>query len=493
LWTVTEEDVMGRAGGFFTAIRQGSRPGGLRVFLTVATGLGVLLAGSLAPPAAASPGPEWLPLKGSYSNAVGCTWNNGCVAGYHGYPAVDFEVPYGTPVFAAGDGMLTAYTGCAPKSGPVACGPGNFGNAVRIAHPTRRDSWYAHLSRVARRSGPVRTGQLIGWTGRSGSSHNTHLHYEERWAGGRRGSQLNPGPMAALHDGRPVSYPRARRSATWQLPCGEQPGERCKARHKVRNQGFAGLPIGASFYGDWDGNGTVTPGVVRRTAAGRLQWHLRNSHAPGPANRIFTYGLASDVPVVGDWDGRGGDGIGVARRQAGRLAWYLRNGNGPGRVNRAFTYGLASDLPVVGNWDGKGGDGIGVARRQAGRLTWYLRNGTSAGRPNRAFRYGLASDLPVVGNWDGKGGDGIGVARRTAGRLRWYLRNRTSPGGPQRVFTYGMAAHTPITGNWDGRGGDTVGVLRGGAVGRLGWYLRNRNSAGRPHAVIAYGLASDAL
>jgi hypothetical protein len=53
------------------------------------------------------------------------------------------------------------------------------------------------------------------------------------------------------------------------------------------------------FVGDWNGNGTWTPGVLR---AG-TRWYLKNSFNGGAA----TVGLAKQTtgtPVVGDWDNR---------------------------------------------------------------------------------------------------------------------------------------------------------------------------------------------
>lgn len=135
---------MAAAGGFFSAGKKRCRSRRLRTVLAVAGILGGLVTASVNPGASASPVPEWLPLQGEHKNAIGCTWNNGCAGGYHGYPAVDFEVPYGTPVYAAGDGALTAYSGCDANGGPENCGPDNFGNAVKISHPSGRDSWYGH-------------------------------------------------------------------------------------------------------------------------------------------------------------------------------------------------------------------------------------------------------------------------------------------------------------------------------------------------------------
>ena len=54
-----------------------------------------------------------------------------------------------------------------------------------------------------------------------------------------------------------------------------------------RSFGYGGttdLPI----TGDWDGNGTFTPGVVRNGS----RWYLRNANTTGPGTIAFDYGRA---------------------------------------------------------------------------------------------------------------------------------------------------------------------------------------------------------
>ncbi|MGH9719360.1 MAG: hypothetical protein ACRD8O_04055 [Bryobacteraceae bacterium] len=65
------------------------------------------------------------------------------------------------------------------------------------------------------------------------------------------------------------------------------------------------------------------------------------------------FGLPGDVPVVGDWDGRGKTKIGVFRNGQ----WILdTNDDGlldsGDRVVPAF--GTNGDVPVAGNWTGSG-------------------------------------------------------------------------------------------------------------------------------------------
>jgi hypothetical protein len=92
-------------------------------------------------------------------------------------------------------------------------------------------------------------------------------------------------------------------------------------------------------------------------------WYLRNSNSGGAANITFNYGRPGDIPIVGDWDGNGTVTPGVVRKGT----WYLRNGNLGGVADVApFNYGRPGDIPIVGDWqgpwDGSRAATAGVAR-----------------------------------------------------------------------------------------------------------------------------------
>ena len=83
---------------------------------------------------------------------------------------VDFGAASGTPVMAAGNGVIEK-----------ASWFGGYGRYVRVRHVNAYSTAYAHLSRYARGIKPgarVRQGQVIGYVGTSGRSTGPHLHYE---------------------------------------------------------------------------------------------------------------------------------------------------------------------------------------------------------------------------------------------------------------------------------------------------------------------------
>jgi murein DD-endopeptidase MepM/ murein hydrolase activator NlpD len=81
----------------------------------------------------------------------------------------DFDVPYGTDVYATGDGSVI-------ESG---WNSGGFGNYIVIDHGYGLQTVYGHLSNIkVVRGQNVKRGELIGISGNSGLSSGPHLHYQ---------------------------------------------------------------------------------------------------------------------------------------------------------------------------------------------------------------------------------------------------------------------------------------------------------------------------
>jgi len=103
------------------------------------------------------------------------------ILGYaRAHQGVDFGAGGGTPVLAAGDGVVV-------RAGRW----GGYGNWLQIRHSGGWDTGYAHLSRYAKGLRPgmkVRQGQVVAYVGSTGMSTGPHLHYEV-WQRGRR---VNP-------------------------------------------------------------------------------------------------------------------------------------------------------------------------------------------------------------------------------------------------------------------------------------------------------------
>lgn len=95
------------------------------------------------------------------------------------HQGTDFGASTGTPIMAAGDGIVK-FKGWS----------GGYGNFVMIQHNGTYATAYGHMSRFAniRQGGRVKQGQVIGYVGTTGRSTGPHLHYEVR----QNGRQVNP-------------------------------------------------------------------------------------------------------------------------------------------------------------------------------------------------------------------------------------------------------------------------------------------------------------
>ena len=84
------------------------------------------------------------------------------------HSGLDFTAPQGTPIYATGDGVVTA-----------AGNSSGTGNHVIINHGYGYETEYMHMVRVKAREGQhVKRGEVIGWVGSTGASTGPHCHYE---------------------------------------------------------------------------------------------------------------------------------------------------------------------------------------------------------------------------------------------------------------------------------------------------------------------------
>jgi len=102
---------------------------------------------------------------------------------HHG---IDIAERAGEPVFAVADGKIIGYSDkCTEvcvydesKGGwQKECNCGDYGNYVLIQH-NGFQTRYAHLSKVIKKNGEVKRGDIIGKVGSTGHSTGSHLHFE---------------------------------------------------------------------------------------------------------------------------------------------------------------------------------------------------------------------------------------------------------------------------------------------------------------------------
>jgi murein DD-endopeptidase MepM/ murein hydrolase activator NlpD len=86
------------------------------------------------------------------------------------HTGVDWAAPYGTPIYAAGNGTIE-------KEGWES----GYGKYIRVRHNNGYETAYGHMSAYARgveEGKRVHQGQVIGFVGSTGQSTGSHVHYE---------------------------------------------------------------------------------------------------------------------------------------------------------------------------------------------------------------------------------------------------------------------------------------------------------------------------
>jgi murein DD-endopeptidase MepM/ murein hydrolase activator NlpD len=251
--------------------------------------------GGDAEPAGASDGvsPLVLPVSpGDYAlssgfGSAGELWSSGEHTGQ------DFAAPVGTPVMAAGAGVVTVEN------------PDWAGNLVRIDHGGGVETLYAHLSRVDVVDGQtVAAGDHIGAVGDRGNSTGPHLHVEVR---------LDGVPVDPV---RVLDVPEAPRPT---YPNGEMPDDAlCSAtpdgvQHLACDAAVAYRLMAAAF--EQDNGETLCITDSYRSRAGQESAHLRK---PGLTAQPGTsvHGLGRAVDLCG----------GVESFSTSEHAWMVQHG-----------------------------------------------------------------------------------------------------------------------------------------------------------------------
>ena len=188
------------------------------------------------------------------------------------------------------------------------------------------------------------------------------------------------------------------------------------------NSFYYGNPSDVPLMGDWNCNGTATPGMYR-PSNGFV--YLRNTNDTGVADIDFFYGIPGDIPIVGDWNDDGCDTLGIYR--SGHV--FIKNTLGTGFADFDFWFGVAGDRPFTGDFDGENGTTVGLYRESTGFV--YFRDTLDTGPADFDFFYGAPSDRIMAGDWNGNGIDTVAVYRPATDKVYFRMTN-----------TFGVADYT---------------------------------------------------
>ena len=208
---------------------------------------------------------------------------------------------------------------------------------------------------------------------------------------------------------------------------------------------YFGNPGDVPFMGDWDCDGTDTPGLYRQSDG---FVYLRNSNTQGVADVRFFFGNPGDVPLAGDFNGGGCDTVSVYRPS--NATFYIINeigadGGGLGAAEMAYIFGNPGDKPFIGDFDGDGIDTPGLHRESTGLV--YYRNWNSEGVADAIFLFGNPGDRLVANDWNSDTIDSPAVFRPSATMAFFRFTNTT--GNADARFMFGEPEWLPVTGTFE--------------------------------------------
>ncbi|MDZ4759713.1 MAG: M23 family metallopeptidase [Alphaproteobacteria bacterium] len=157
------------------------------------------------------------------------------------HKGTDFAAARGTPIYAAGNGVVE-------RAGPFS----TFGNYVRIQHANGYETAYAHMNSFGRgikKGVRVRQGEVIGYVGTTGRSTGPHLHYEV-YVGGKAVNAMSLKlPTGRKLEGAQLEAFNAERARIDALRLGEIAGQTLVSAAPATPSAIQ-IPVGAASVPD---------------------------------------------------------------------------------------------------------------------------------------------------------------------------------------------------------------------------------------------------
>ncbi len=176
------------------------------------------------------------------------------------------------------------------------------------------------------------------------------------------------------------------------------------------------------------------------------------------------YGVAAfgDIPLVGDVNGDSQADYVIWREDTGE--WFAKSSGGV-VLNAGTNYGVSGDVPLVGNVGGNPADDLVIWRPSTGR--WYAKQNNGVGLLS-AVAFGTSGDVPHLGDVNGDGVQDLVLWRPSTGQ--WFAHDPVTSTTIVNGLAWGTAGDVSMVGDADGDGTDDFFVFRP-STGE--WYARN--------------------
>lgn len=195
---------------------------------------------------------------------------------------------------------------------------------------------------------------------------------------------------------------------------------------------YLGDPVSTApraVYNDFFGTGRSDYLLFDRSITA-IRWDiLRNPVTSPPQIRHTFWGFsASDFPAVGDYDGDLKMDVGVWRPGTANnpQSYFYIQRSSDANPNAVYSqpWGLPTDRPATGDYDGDGKDDFAVTRSESGKRVWYIL--PSGGGNFRRVEFGSATGDFVISehgsDFNNDGRDDLVVIRLSSnGDLTFYI------------------------------------------------------------------------
>jgi FG-GAP-like repeat len=192
-----------------------------------------------------------------------------------------------------------------------------------------------------------------------------------------------------------------------------------------------------------------------------------------------TWGISTDKPVPGDYDGDGKTDFSVFRPST--YTWHIVYSSTGGSTSYAF--GTTGDKPAPADYDGDGKTDAAVFRPS--NFTWYIQ-GSSVGY--YTVVWGDPADTPVSADYDGDGKADIAVWRTSNRKFYSINSSNQSQNTIDTSFNPSSPSWVAVSGDYDGDGKADYGVYDSNTAN---WYIRSSLSGTFPPSPVQWGASGD--